>query len=176
MDLRHHISLACGIVLAGCLTSATAFAQPAAPASGDAGFMSTAMASGLAEIDEARMVLRKSQNPAVQAFAQRMIQDHSLADSQLEAMAKEKGLPIPQTPTPQQQAQASQLQSLSGQQFDANYARDQVKDHEQAVALFQQEMNSTGDLQIRNLAATTLPVLQQHLKLARQLEQQVAGQ
>lgn len=122
------------------------------------------------------MALRKSQNPAVQAFAQRMIQDHSLADSQLAAMAKDKGLSLPQAPTQQQQAQASQLATLSGQQFDANYAREQVQDHLQAIALFQQEMNSTGDLQIRNLAAVTLPTLKEHLRLARQLETQVAGQ
>lgn len=180
MQLRRFVSLTCGIVLASCLTYGTTLAQPAppanGPASGDAVFMSSAMAAGLAEINEAQMALQKSQNPAVRAFAQRMIADHSLADSQLQAMAQDKGLSLPQAPTQAEQQQASQLASFSGQQFDFNYAHDQVADHIKAVALFQQEVSSPGDLQIRNLAATTLPTLQKHLELARQLVNQVAGQ
>ena len=181
MHFRRLAALATGTMVAGVLSCAAAFAQQApegqtGPVAGDAGFMNSAWASNRSEIDEAQTALKVSQNPAVRAFAQRMIQDHSLGLSQVEAMSKTKGISLSRQPTTQQQAEATNLQNLSGEQFDYQYARDQIRDHLVAIDVFQKEMSSTGDLDIRNLAANTLPMLKDHLRLARSLESQVGGQ
>jgi putative membrane protein len=181
MYLRRLATVATGIILGGALSVGAAFAQTApqgqtGPVGGDTDFMNQAWAADRSEIAEAQMALRVSQNPAVRAFAQRMIQDHSLGLSQVDAMAKTKGVALSRQLPDQAQTQASNLQNLSGQQFDFQYARDQIQDHLMAIDLFQKETNSGGDMDIRNLAGTTLPMLKDHLRLARSLESQVGGQ
>ena len=42
-----------------------------------------------------------------------------------------------------------------------------VQDHQKDVAEFQQEADQGQDPDIKNFAATTLPVLKQHLQLAQ---------
>jgi putative membrane protein len=180
MYLRRYAALATGIILAGALSCSAAFAQTApvqsGPNSDDSTFMNQAWAADRAEIAEAQLALKVSQNEAVRAFAQRMIQDHSLGLSQVDAMSKTKGVSLSREPTPAEQTESSNLQNLSGQQFDYQYARDQIRDHLKTIDLFQKESGSAGDLDIRNLAATSLPMLRDHLRLARALEAQVAGQ
>jgi len=47
-----------------------------------------------------------------------------------------------------------------------------VKDHEQAVSLFEKESKKGDSDELKQFASTTLPTLQEHLKMARGLTQQ----
>jgi len=47
-----------------------------------------------------------------------------------------------------------------------------VKDHEKAVQLFSTEAQEGKDADIKAFASKTLPTLQEHLQMARQLTQQ----
>jgi putative membrane protein len=49
-----------------------------------------------------------------------------------------------------------------------------VKDHQDAVTLFQKEIDSGQNSQIKTFASTTLPTLQQHLKLAQDTQAKLA--
>jgi len=44
-----------------------------------------------------------------------------------------------------------------------------VKDHEEAVALFEKESKSGSDADLKSFAGKTLPTLQDHLKMAKAL-------
>jgi putative membrane protein len=44
-----------------------------------------------------------------------------------------------------------------------------VKDHEKAVKLFSKESSSGKDAELKAFATKTLPTLQHHLEMARQL-------
>jgi putative membrane protein len=50
--------------------------------------------------------------------------------------------------------------------------RDMVTDHEKAVQLFSTEAKEGQDADIKAFANNTLPTLQEHLQMARQLTQQ----
>ena len=47
-----------------------------------------------------------------------------------------------------------------------------VKDHEKAVALFQKQAKSGDSPELKEFASKTLPTLQDHLKMARDLSPQ----
>src|SRR4051812_23216073 len=51
-------------------------------------------AAGMAEVDAGRLTGRKSENKSVQAFAQRMIDDHGKANAQLESLATQLTIPL----------------------------------------------------------------------------------
>ncbi|MBV8600200.1 MAG: DUF4142 domain-containing protein [Candidatus Eremiobacteraeota bacterium] len=164
-----------GAALAGCaLAFALASAQIPAPNTGpqssDQDFINQAMAAGIAEVREGQLALQKSHNAAIRAFANQMIADHAAGNTQLAAIADQKGLKYPTTVDAQEAASLSHLRSLSGTAFDRAYAQEQVPDHQQAIALFQKETgDSGGDLDIRATAGNLLPTLQHHLQMAQAL-------
>ncbi len=62
----------------------------------------------------------------------------------------------------------NRLAKLSGDQFDKEYMRTQLKAHEQAIALFNRETNSGNDSELKAFAAKTLPTLQEHQRMAQE--------
>ncbi len=67
------------------------------------------------------------------------------------------------------------LSKLSGAAFDRAYARDMVKDHEQDVADFSKEASGGQKPALKDFASQTLPTLQDHLKQAKEMRQNVAA-
>lgn len=66
---------------------------------------------------------------------------------------------------------ADKLSTLQGAAFDRADMAGQVADHEQAVTLFTTTAKESHDAEVKAVAAETLPTLQEHLHLARQLTQ-----
>ncbi|MDF3012140.1 MAG: hypothetical protein K0Q78_344, partial [Cellvibrio sp.] len=60
------------------------------------------------------------------------------------------------------------LEQRDGESFDEAYANNQVKAHEETIELFQQAAVS-DDAEIAAFAKETLPKLQHHLKMAKEL-------
>jgi putative membrane protein len=141
--------------------------------SGDHGFMATAARANLAEVELGRLADSRGTDAEVKKFAQHMIDDHSQANSKLKDLAQKKGVQLPTTPDDAQKEEASRLSALSGAEFDKKYAAMMVKDHEKAVALFQEESKGARDADVRDFAEKTLPTLQHHLKMARDLSEKV---
>ncbi|SPE57086.1 hypothetical protein SBV1_2630002 [Verrucomicrobia bacterium] len=62
------------------------------------------------------------------------------------------------------------LQSVSGRDFDKAYAKDMVKDHKKDVKEFESAAKDLSDPDLRAWAQKTLPVLQEHLRMAQDME------
>lgn len=62
------------------------------------------------------------------------------------------------------------LQGLSGSEFDREFVKAMVKDHEMAVQKFEQAAQSLEDRELKNFASDTLPKLRQHLEMAQELQ------
>ncbi len=61
------------------------------------------------------------------------------------------------------------LQSLTGDQFDRVYSSDMVGDHTQVVSEFETASQSLSDQNLKKFATKTLPTLQEHYKMAQEL-------
>lgn len=64
-------------------------------------------------------------------------------------------------------ASEQKLRSLTSASFDRAYAQEEVRDHQEDVALFQKDATSGKDAALRGFAQKTLRVLQQHLQMAQ---------
>lgn len=133
-------------------------------------FASQASAAGLAEIDAAKLALQKSQSADVKTFAQHIIDDHTKANTELKALAEQKHLKLADSPALTDQAKEKVL-DVRAESFDAAYANNQVKAHEKAVKLFGEAADKLSDTDLQQFARVTLPVLKQHLQMARELVQ-----
>jgi len=153
------------------LSAAFLFAGPLLaddPDSQAQNFVSQASAAGMAEIDAAKLALKKSQSSDVKTFAQHIIDDHTKAGEELKVIAQKQKLELPDSPAMVDQAKAKVL-DVRNESFDAAYANNQVSAHEDAVKLFTDAANNSSDTQIKAFAQKTLPVLQQHLEMAQEL-------
>jgi putative membrane protein len=143
-------------------------AATAAPPISDEDFARIASMANTNEIAEARLALQRTQSPRVRAFAQRMIDDHSTAQVQLQAANRGTGLmPAPVLAvSPADKAEYDALTN-AGSDFDARYMLAQVPDHQNAVAAFGWEAANGKDASLRAYAVKTLPIVQQHLRLVQ---------
>jgi putative membrane protein len=123
----------------------------------------------MAEVKAGELALQKTTDSRVRSFAQRMIKDHRKANKELESLATRKGLPMPSRLDDECQRQIDKLSSATAQDFDRLYMDSQLKAHQEAVKLFQTESRDGQDDALKNWAGKTLPTLQEHLQLAKQL-------
>ncbi|MDF3864088.1 DUF4142 domain-containing protein [Pseudomonas denitrificans (nom. rej.)] len=134
----------------------------------DQHFVSEASAAGMAEIDAAKLALKKSQSADVKTFAQHIIDDHEKANATLKKLAEAHQLQLSDSASLTSQAKAKVLDAREGS-FDAAYANNQVSAHEEAVKVFTDAANNAVDADIKKFAQETLPTLQQHLEMAQEL-------
>ena len=57
-----------------------------------------------------------------------------------------------------------------GEKFDHEYSEHMIKDHESAVKLFQKQAKDGDAKELKDFAAKTLPTLEEHLKMSRNLK------
>jgi putative membrane protein len=161
------------IVFAVCVSLTVAMAQSAAAQQRvDAmTFVRMATASDSFEIQSSQLALQRSSDPRVRAFAQHMVNDHSMTSA---ALSQSAPMQVAFTSPfglldPKHAAMLSQLAALSGPSFDRLYAQMQLAGHREAVALFSSYGATGDDARLVSFARTTLPRLRHHLAMARRL-------
>ncbi|MEX0759195.1 MAG: DUF4142 domain-containing protein, partial [Tistlia sp.] len=122
-------------------------------------FARLAVAGGLAEVELGELATRQGGGEAVQGFAQRMVEEHSKANERLVGVAGEAGIPLPDAPDAEHQAQRARLEPLSGRDFDLAYMSGQVRDHIRTAQLLAWEIGSGQDADMQRFAADTLPAV-----------------
>lgn len=128
----------------------------------------TAMA-GLMEVELGRWAAQKGTSPEVKQFGQRMVDDHSKANTELTQLASSKGITLPTQLDEKHQRNVSKISRLTGAEFDKAYSKMMLKDHENAVKDFEKQSTSGDDAEIKAFAGKTLPTLQEHLQMVRAL-------
>lgn len=137
--------------------------------SSDRGFIDDAAKAGHFEIETSKLALKKSGSAEVKQFAQRMIDDHTKVGQELGQLASKKGVEAPTEPSLMQKGKLKTL-DLRDDGFDKAYADDAVSAHESAVELFEKASKDAKDADVKAFAAKNLPALQEHLKMAQQLQ------
>jgi len=145
--------------------------EPARAGEQDRRFVTEATGSGLAEVNLGRMAMKSAGRQEVKDFAEHMVADHTKANDELLALINKKDLASAAAPSmpATHRALAERLTSLRGQDFDTAYMQQMVKDHEDAVKLFESQSKAGQDPDLKAFAAKTLPTLRKHLEMARKV-------
>jgi putative membrane protein len=139
----------------------------------DRDFVNKAATGGVTEVELGRIATVRAARPSVRSFGERMVTDHSRGNAELAALAQSKGLPLPTALDPSQQAMRDRLSVLNGPDFDRAYMSEMVRDHTEDIALFERAAEISADPDIKAWAARSLPMLRDHLALARQVNSEV---
>jgi putative membrane protein len=143
--------------------SAATQASPPTPRISDQTFVREASAAGLAEVADGQAALKSAKRLDVRKAAQRLVTDHTAANEQLTSLARKKNMPLAAAPA------AKPAAPVMGD-FDASYIAAQIKAHQDAITLFEAEARTGADNDLRQFAASTLPTLQEHLKMMQSLQ------
>ena len=135
--------------------------------------MTKAAQGGMAEVELGKLAQSHASNDAVKNFGKRMVDDHSKANDQLKSIAAKENVTLPTTLDAKDQATMDRLAKLNGAQFDRAYINDMVRDHRTDIAEFQREADHGSDPAVKQFASSTLPTLQEHLRLAEDAQKQV---
>jgi putative membrane protein len=135
----------------------------------DTSFIKSAAQGGMEEVELGKLAVEKASNPDVKNFGQHMVDDHSKANEQLKQLAAQKGVTLSPTLSASKKADVNKLSKLSGAAFDRTYVSMMVKDHKKDVAEFEKTSKNAKDADLKSWAATTLPTLQDHLKMIQDI-------
>src|SRR5436190_23629768 len=142
----------------------------------DGVFVKKAAQGGIAEVELGKLATQKASSDDVKQFGQKMVDDHSKANDQLKQVASQKGMDVPSDLAPKDKAEMDHLSKLSGPAFDRAYMRHMVMDHTKDAAEFKKEANSGSDQDIKRFASNTLTTIQDHLKMAKEVNAKMSAQ
>lgn len=131
-------------------------------------FLTDAARGSMFELRVADLAQEKAASAEVKQFAQKLKQDHTKANQQLEMIAKERQVQMP-ADIGDHQKELTKLTGLSGEAFDKEFIKMQVKDHKKDISMFRKHAEKSMDSDLRDFATNTVPVLEGHLQQAQSL-------
>jgi putative membrane protein len=135
-------------------------------------FIKKAAQGNMAEINAGRLAAEAAGNDSIKKFGEMMIADHTKALNELIAIAKEKNVAVPEFVDSTHKMAMDKLMKLKGKTFDYEYMQEQVKDHKETVALFEQQAANGTDEKLKAYAQKYLPAIKMHLEMALRLSRQ----
>lgn len=140
---------------------------------GDKSFMKDVYIGGHTEVMLGKLAASKASNPKVRAFGAMMASDHSKVGKELKMLADKKGVALPKPESASESDEYKKLAGLSGKEFDKQYVKMMVDDHEDDVEAFEKRAKKGGDPNLSAWAARKLPTLKHHLSLVQDLQNKI---
>jgi putative membrane protein len=146
-----------------------------ASANADTRFVMQAWEGGMMEVAKGKLAAQKGAHEAVKQFGQKAADDHAKVNDELKSIAGGKHITLPdEMPKSPTQATLAKLEKLEGAAFDRAYVEDRLRDHEKTIALFEREVKTGKDAELKAFAEKTLPALKEHLTMVQDLKTKVA--
>lgn len=171
--MKRVLSLAAVALLVLCVMPNSRAADEKKLSSKDQKFIENAAAGGQMEVDLGKLAADKASSDDVKKFGQQMADDHSKANDELKQLASQKGVDLTKAmdgATKKSQKASDKLSKSSGDAFDKAYMSMMVKDHEKDVKEFEEASKDADDADLKAWAGKTLPTLQHHLEMAKDID------
>jgi putative membrane protein len=134
----------------------------------DAKFAVAAADGGMLEVQLGKLAIEKGTTTQIKKLGALMVKDHSKANEELAAKAKEKNITLPATLSDKCQKTLADLSEKNGKAFDKAYADLMVSDHKEDIGEFKKEAENGNDSTMTQWARATIPTLEHHLSMSEQ--------
>jgi len=134
-------------------------------------FVKMVTVSDMFEVASSKLAQTNAADPKVKSFASKMVTDHTQTSSELKGMVTSGKVKVelPGALDSSHQSKLDKLKGLKGADFDKQYRSDQEATHKDAVSLFDRYSKGGDNADLKGFAGKTLPHLQEHLKMAQDL-------
>jgi putative membrane protein len=140
---------------------------------GDRRFINKTADAGMAEVQIAQLAVQKATDPAVRAFAQKLIDQHTKINSDLATLASEKGVMLDKDDG--KDRAYNRLNRQTGAEFDQEFVEHMVEQHEDSIKRFEKASTNAKDMGVRSFASMQVNELRQHLLEAQALQSSVVA-
>lgn len=136
----------------------------------DRQFIIDAAQGGMAEVSLGQMAIQRATSNAVKQYAQRMVREHTQANTELMRLATQKGVTPPTDMGPRYRAVMDRLSQLPRASFDQAYINEAgINAHLESEAVYRRQSALGQDRDLKAFAARILPRVVNHLQMARDL-------
>ncbi len=165
------MKITCGAVLGMASLALTTSAKAATDE--DKKFLAMASQSDQDELALSKLAETKAANPAVKAFAQKMVAEHTKMSASMKPFADSWGLAPASGPDADHQKELDKLNGLSGKDFDKEYIDDMVSDHAKALDAFTKEAKDTKDVKFQAAVIKGKTAVAAHKNMAYDLKKKM---
>jgi putative membrane protein len=135
------------------------------------------------EIDLGRLAEKNAQSKQVKTYAQKMVKDHTQAQTELTQLAKKSNISLdtagssPSASADMQKHQqlTQELTSLKGAEFDTRYMTEMTTGHQEAISFVESAALSLHGQEMGKWLTKMLPKLKQHQQEAQKIQQGLGG-
>ena len=132
-------------------------------------FVTEAAITDMFEMQSSKLAAARTTGPTKE-FAEKMVADHTKTTSELKPLAEKANAMPPAALDDSHRQMLDKLAGLKGDDFAKQYHEDQDSGHKEAVSLFERYSKGGDNAELKAWAGKTLPTLQDHLKMAQNLD------
>jgi putative membrane protein len=116
----------------------------------------------MSELKLGNLAQQRGSDERVRNFGKQMVTDHGKDLQQLQQLAAQKKIQLPETMNDDQRKEAEKLSKLSGKEFDKEYLRYEAKDHSEDIKEQGKEMKKTLDPDLKKFSGAEYETVTQH--------------
>ena len=160
----------CGLLALGLSVATLAAAQADQLSANDKDFVEFAGETDLVAVRLGQLAQLHASSPKVKSFALRLEREHAADLKRLALISNKTGGIAPNTLDDVHAGVVKRLSKSKGTQFDHAFLKAIVNEHENALTSFQREAEHGFNPSLQAYAKATLPKLESHIKLAKELD------
>jgi len=135
----------------------------------DREFIMNAAQDGIFHVEAGELAVQRASSEDVKKFGQHAIEHHTQINDELAQLASKKGVMLPKKMSKREREALDKVTKLSGSDFDKAYLEMEIKVHSKDLSAYQKELKDGKDPEVKAWAAKTVPMIEKHLKMARDL-------
>lgn len=141
----------------------------------DADFAVEAADGGLMEVELGTLALTKASSADVKQFAQMMVDQHTVANNELKALAQQKNITLPTVMGNENRRKYDRLSEKTGTDFDKGYMDLMIEDHKDDIDEFEDQAEDGRDPELKAWASSKVATLRHHLQEAERIQKGVSN-
>src|SRR5258707_6054492 len=122
----------------------------------DTDFLAQAATSGNAEVKLSELAAKQAGDDKVKAFAQKLVKEHTVLNDKLADAGRGLKFGVVLALEKETKATYDRLSKLQGAEFDREYLKQMIDDHEKAVTLFEREAKTGANADVKKFAGDNL--------------------
>ncbi len=136
------------------------------------------------EIDAGKLAQKSGSTQAVKSYGQMLVKDHQQSDRDINSFLKKHNQKMPTEEAAMNESEKkdaqdrkdamSRLKNMKGADFDREFLRMMVDDHEKELAKIDSEAGQISNTDLSTMLKDLKPVLQRHADQARDLQKNAA--
>jgi putative membrane protein len=136
-------------------------------------FLVKSYEAGMYEVQLSQLAATNGLDADVKRLAAQLVAAHETINSSISAIAANANFVLPAAINADHQKDMLDMRKLTGPDFDKKYINTIVDDHESAVDDYKDAYKNLSDGDTRTFAAETLPRIQDHLEMAKKVQDRI---